>query len=71
MNHIEVWLDTTSDAYEPKWCVSLCREDGGEISCLAVTCDRGRAEAEGRRLAKKGRLEVFTRDPTGCVKSLA
>lgn len=46
MDHIEVWRDTISDPSNPVWIVSLCREDGGEITRLVITPSRRRADAD-------------------------
>lgn len=40
---IEVWLDSTSDAETPVWCVSLVDGDGDEIRCLSTHTDEADA----------------------------
>jgi hypothetical protein len=69
-NHIEVWHDETSDASEPRYCVSLCEEDGEEVRCLSTHEGRDEAEEAGRSEAGKRGLAVLYREKTGLTSGL-
>ena len=58
--HIEVWYDEASGD-EPKWCVSLCEDDGEEVKCLATRTDRDHAIARGQVAAAKRGIKMLIR----------
>jgi hypothetical protein len=35
-HQIQLWRDSTSNPDDPRYCVSLCETDGGEVKCLST-----------------------------------
>lgn len=67
---IEVWLDTVDDPDDPLWCVSLCEDDGDEVSCIAAYEYRDDAIERAWREAGKRSLPAYERTCDGALHRL-